>query len=551
MFHIQEKKTISQNLLLTAAFGLLGAGFSHISFQIPGIPGAVSDARELFSLSGIIFLSHPVYALLLGILVSLGGPYDALPVTLAMHIVTIPLAWMLLHALKCKLSHHFRLTLAWFFGVILLYLLSFGPVYTLFSWVQGRLAWQVVVQSYLTFTSAVIFEALFTAVFTTFFLNIILSREVILKEQKMLKNVYSAADNIAFIQARPVAGGLEITQWSPGAEVILRVPQAQALSRQLTGLLDPQLCSVLKQHIEQLRQGSSSLRFESHFRDGEDRERLGWFSLYPVYEDATLEQIILVVIDITYKLESERQMIYAQKMETVAAMSTGLAHDFNNLLTGIMGSANMIELELNKQDPVPAHNLKNFLETINLSANRASAIVQQLLNFSRRLDIKKQPCDLVPIIRHAVTVTEHSSDPSVRLEQDLPAGPAVIDADPALLEQVLLNLLVNAVHAMTLMRPPGQDWGGTLSVSLHEGRLSSMGEWEIVIRDEGVGIPDEITEKIMLPFFTTKSAGKGTGLGLSMVYNIVNQMRGNIRFESRAGKGTVFIISFPRHIAAA
>ena len=237
----------------------------------------------------------------------------------------------------------------------------------------------------------------------------------------------------------------------------------------------------------------------------------------------------------------------AQRMESLGILAGGIAHDLNNILTPIMLSIDM--LKSMTADP----HTKSILETIELSARRGSDIVQQVLSFARGMEGQRiviQPKYLLKDIEHIVTIPSRRTSVC---ELILPHDTWSIIGDPTQVQQVLLNLCVNARDAM-----PN---GGTLTIKTENcvadehyvamNRQAKPGSYvAISVTDVGVGIPAEIIDKIFEPFFTTKEVGKGTGLGLSSVKAIVKNHDGFINVYSEMGRGTTFKVYLPAQTAA-
>jgi len=256
-------------------------------------------------------------------------------------------------------------------------------------------------------------------------------------------------------------------------------------------------------------------------------------------------------------LSKNEQLNQIQKMETVGTLAGGLAHDFNNVLGGITGTLSILKFKMNqKSKTISEDDLVKYVNTIEQSANRAADMVQQLLTLSRKNSVELNPVDLNVAVKHVMKICSNSFDKSVELDPHYSEKPAVVNADPTQIEQVILNLCVNGLHAMTVMKKEKEHWGGKLKVKLEtvyadklflrlhpEAELTSY--WVISVNDSGTGIPPDTLTKIFDPFFTTKDKGKGTGLGLSMVFNIVKQHNGFLDAYSEPGKGSLFKIYLP------
>jgi PAS domain S-box-containing protein len=241
---------------------------------------------------------------------------------------------------------------------------------------------------------------------------------------------------------------------------------------------------------------------------------------------------------------SEEQILHAQKMEAVGRLAGGIAHDFNNLLTVISGHTDLLLDSLPETDPG-----RSDAEAVRKAADRAAALVRQLLAFSRRQVVDPQVLDLGDILDelHAMLVRLIGED--IRLSTVVAPGVGRVRADRGQIEQVVVNLVVNARDAM----PDG----GSILIEVRSAGLRDLpalerlglagGEYVVLaVHDTGVGIDAETRARLFEPFFTTKPAGRGTGLGLATVYGIVRQSGGVVDVRSEAGRGASFAVYLPR-----
>jgi two-component system cell cycle sensor histidine kinase/response regulator CckA len=243
--------------------------------------------------------------------------------------------------------------------------------------------------------------------------------------------------------------------------------------------------------------------------------------------------------------ETEAQLRQAQKMDAVGRLAGGMAHDFNNLLTVIRGYSELLLGRLG-----PADDMRKDMEEVKKAADRASGLTRQLLAFSRRQFIAAKVLDLNALVANMDGMLRRLiGEDIVELSTELDSSLGAIKADPGLIEQVILNLVVNARDAMPK--------GGRLTIETRnvtigeEVRLDAVGVPPgsyvlLTVRDNGHGMDAETRSHLFEPFFTTKEKGKGTGLGLSTVYGIVKQSGGSIIVESAPGRGSTFRIYFPR-----
>ncbi|OPZ37228.1 MAG: Blue-light-activated protein [Spirochaetes bacterium ADurb.BinA120] len=255
--------------------------------------------------------------------------------------------------------------------------------------------------------------------------------------------------------------------------------------------------------------------------------------------------------------KTRMQLIQAQKMEAIGTLAGGIAHDFNNMLMGIMGSLDLIKLILKKEGTVDRSAILNYIEIALESSKRSADMTRRLLTLSRKSGLQTVPMDVNDTIADVHRLCVNTLPKSVKLEFRPSTEPLRVRAEPVQIEQVLLNLCVNAAHAMTTMRAAGEREGGVLKVSAsvarypetpHAGHaVAAPGTTYVTleVEDTGVGITDEIREQIFDPFFTTKRKEEGTGLGLAIAYTIVQQHGGFIDIASRPGAGSTFKVYLP------
>lgn len=345
-----------------------------------------------------------------------------------------------------------------------------------------------------------------------------------------------------------------VTQWNRGAEKMFDIKEEDALSRSIW-----KVAPFLRTYRRQVNDVLSLRKpVELH------RESIELYPGHKMYVDiymyplvyTALEGVVILVDDVTEFERKDQQLIQAQKMEIVGNLAGGLAHDFNNILGGIVGSTSLIQFIL-ESGKIEVDDLKNRVQTIEESAERAVDLVKQLLTLSRKNEPAFSPVDMNIALRHVKKICENTFDKSIELDIISYEDDALVWADATQLEQVLLNLCINASHAMTIMRGEGQKRGGTLSVRIttiepdlafreHHPQATEEYYWKIEVMDDGVGMESDILSKIFDPFFTTKSERKGTGLGLAMVYYIVQQHKGFISVYSEPGLGTTFSVYLPR-----
>jgi two-component system cell cycle sensor histidine kinase/response regulator CckA len=261
-------------------------------------------------------------------------------------------------------------------------------------------------------------------------------------------------------------------------------------------------------------------------------------------------RVIGVVIDITERkrdeqarIELEQKLLQAQKVETIGRLAGGIAHDFNNLLTGISGFAELAQVAMDD-----GRTPREELDEIKAGAGRAAALTRQLLAFSRKQVLRAEVLDVNDVVRQTENLLERVIGEDLELEQVLRQEQVVVSADRSQLEQVILNLVVNAREAMPQ--------GGRVTVEVDEVEIDATQAPELqagrfallAVTDTGVGMDAETAARIFEPFYTTKP--DGTGLGLATVHGIVSQSGGTILVDSEPGNGTTFKVYLPLAEAA-
>ncbi|MDH3675232.1 MAG: PAS domain S-box protein, partial [Anaerolineae bacterium] len=250
--------------------------------------------------------------------------------------------------------------------------------------------------------------------------------------------------------------------------------------------------------------------------------------------------------DVTRELELEEQFHQAQKMEAIGQLAGGVAHDFNNLLTAINGFAELTQFQLEAEDP-----LQDCVGKILYAGRRAADLVRQLLAFSRKQVVQPQVLELNQVVAELDKMLGRIIGEHIRIRTVLPPDLWLVKVDPTQIEQIIVNLAVNARDAMP---GGGQLTIETANVALDEDYTAMHLEAQpgdyvlLAVSDTGVGMSKDVAAHIFEPFFTTKEIGKGTGLGLATVYGIVQQSGGHIWVYSEEGQGTTFKIYLPRDV---
>ncbi|MGI9627332.1 MAG: hybrid sensor histidine kinase/response regulator [Longimicrobiales bacterium] len=338
----------------------------------------------------------------------------------------------------------------------------------------------------------------------------------------------------------------KIVYWNKAAERLYGYTSEEALGRDLsvTAPADAQR-PQLTEAMAKLSAGSSWTG-EVTLRRRDGSHFPGQLTGTPFYgENGEPLGIIIVASDLSQRKELEGQLIQAQRLHAVGGLAGGVAHDLNNALTGIQGFTELI-----LQDLPPTSGARGDLDEIRDAANRAAGLVQQLLAFSRRQLLQPTELDLNKVVQGLSTVLRRAVREDVELVHDLDEGLGATHADPRQIEQVVLNLVQNAVEAMPaggrLTLATGNevidsDRAASFPYDVSEGAYVTL-----TVSDTGPGMPAKVRERAFEPFFTTKAPGQGPGLGLSTVYGIVKQSEGYVWIETADQRGTSIRVYLPR-----
>ena len=248
--------------------------------------------------------------------------------------------------------------------------------------------------------------------------------------------------------------------------------------------------------------------------------------------------------DITELRKAEKELLQAHKMESIGTLTGGIAHDFNNIMGIILGNAELALEDVPEWNPAHSN-----LEEIKTASLRAANIVRQLLSFSRKTDQKLQPMEIAIVIKDALKLLRSTIPTTIDIEQNISVTDETILADPTQINQIMMNLCINASHAM-------EKTSGNLTINVENVTLddNSVKDYpdlksgnyvKIMVGDTGPGIDPKIIDRIFEPYFTTKEVGKGSGMGLAVVIGIVKNHGGTITVGSNLGKGTTFNIFLP------
>jgi len=324
------------------------------------------------------------------------------------------------------------------------------------------------------------------------------------------------------------------------------------LNSQKNGLIETKIFNIiphLKDFVKQINtvlETGEMHKLESIEYTTNNKNKILNYTFTPL-KGPSIQGIVILVEDVTEKQNLEKQLIHSKKMEAIGTLAGGIAHDFNNILNIIMGNTSLLKLHI-----IEPH-LIHKINSINTAINRASALVKQILIFSRKAQSGFKPFQLYDVMNEVINMSQEFFPPSIRLTKHFETDHISINGDPNQISQILLNLFINARDAINNSKHKND---GTINIWIKEiandpiivklyGELKSEKFVEIRISDNGCGMKKETVDRIFEPFYTTKEQGEGTGLGLSIVYKIIESHGGAIKAYSDLGIGTSFVILLP------
>ncbi|HVH08708.1 MAG TPA: PAS domain S-box protein [Gemmatimonadales bacterium] len=339
-----------------------------------------------------------------------------------------------------------------------------------------------------------------------------------------------------------------IASLSPAFETITGWPRGDWLGKPFDQLVHPEDVPQALELFGRVVRGEPRPTAQVRVRSSKGDYRVTEFAATAQLRDGRLAGVLGIGRDVTERVHLEQQLRQAQKMEAVGRLAGGIAHDFNNILTAITGYADLLLEDLATNDP-----RRQDAEEIHKAADRAAGLTRQLLAFSRQQVLQPRVVDLNALVSELEKMLRRLLGEDVTLATALAPGLGRVRADPGQLEQVIMNLAVNARDAMP--------HGGKLTLETGDVALGGPSAADLypappgayvmlAVRDTGVGMDPETQGHLFEPFFTTKEKGKGTGLGLATVYGIVKQSGGFIWVTSELGVGNTFNIYLPRVEAA-
>jgi PAS domain S-box-containing protein len=369
------------------------------------------------------------------------------------------------------------------------------------------------------------------------------AEEALRESEAFYRSLYENISDCIFIIDVTPEGRFKFVGFNPAEERAVGMTTEQVANR----FTDDLVSKEVAEHVNSKYQMCVEKRETIHYEEVLDlpKGKMSFFtSLVPIDgPDGRIYRIIGVARDITEEKSLQSQLLQAQKMEAVGTLAGGMAHDFNNILTAVQGFSELLLTEMDEKAPGYSD-----LWKINDAGRRGAELVQNLLAFSRKAEIKPRPINLNHEVARIEKLLRRTIPKMIDIELHLERDLAAVNADPGQIGQVLMNLVVNAEQAMP---DGGKLTIATTNVTLDEEYCRSYHETQpgsyvmLAVEDTGHGMDKETLEHIFEPFFTTKGVGKGTGLGLAMVYGILRQHGGHITCYSEPRQGTTFKIYLP------
>jgi PAS domain S-box-containing protein len=335
-----------------------------------------------------------------------------------------------------------------------------------------------------------------------------------------------------------------VTSLNPAFESMTGWTADEWLGKPFEPLVHPEDLALLFEFVERAVRGETGRVSQLRLRTRKGDYRMGEFAATPQFRDGHLVGVLGIARDITDRLSLEQQLRQAQKMEAVGRLAAGVAHDFNNILTAITGYAQLLLEDL---DPAGQH--REDVDEIRKAAERAAGLTRQLLAFSRQQVLQPTVLDLNTLVDETESMLGRLLGEDIQLATALAADLGAVKTDRSQIEQVILNLAVNARDAMPQ--------GGKLTIETANIEMDDAYARDhfpakpgayvmLAVTDTGTGMSPETQTHMFEPFFTTKAKGQGTGLGLATVYGIIKQSAGYIWVYTEPGHGTSFKIYLPR-----
>jgi PAS domain S-box-containing protein len=359
------------------------------------------------------------------------------------------------------------------------------------------------------------------------------------KSEEHLRKVFYAADDAIMTTDREG----RITLWSESSERMFGYSKEQIAGKDLSTLHSPKMKPGYIEHMHESAMKKGRWQGEIVYSNSTGRSFDGWCVMTTLTEETgEIIGYLSVVRDMTEKKQMEIQLIQADKMASLGELAAGVAHEINNPLSGIISNAEFLQEEVPPDNEEQQEEIRDIVE----NSQRIKTIVQDLLNFSRLRDSKTYTTlDIASVITSSLNLTEHQIQlDRIKVVKEIGEALPPVRGSVNQIEQVFINLLSNARYALNRKYPDSHE-EKTLFIRTDQVEENGRTYVRIEFLDKGIGISEENVDKIFNPFFTTKEQGQGTGLGLSISYNIIQEHRGTIRFESKEGEFTKVTVDLP------
>lgn len=551
-------KIKSTNARIIFVLGLLAAVAANVNFSIPGVPNLTSDPREIVALVAVFFILDWPGAIFVGLMAGLGGPYNqTLWVTGLMHVLAIPLAWIAYRSLRKHSKNIWVISTTWILIVIATYVLVFTPVFTISHTIDGTFSIVEMPGVFLATLKGMRLELFLTALISMLILQIKIAREerdfdtqllgmLVRSKEYGLMEWLIPTDKLVINQSLTHMLQRDMQEIGESLEDFLRLVHKEELP-------------LVREKLNNLRQGHSGIaNIECRLKNGNGDWIWTLINAMVVERDELNRptRIVAAQLDISELKETtaenlrlREQLIQAQRLESIGTMAGGIAHDFNNLLTVINGHAEMAAMRLDKNNAA-----YKDVSAIHSAGARAADLTRQLLAFSRKQEMKPRILDLNSVIRELEKMQRRLIGEDIATVINLQDNLPKIKADSSQLEQILLNLVVNARDAINEKTDKASQKKITIDTFqktyttsyVSDNTFVPAGQYVVLaVSDNGIGMDAKQVTKIFEPFFTTKKEGKGTGLGLAIIYGIVKQNKGFLSVYSEPEIGTTFKIYWP------
>ncbi|MBK9033935.1 MAG: PAS domain-containing protein [Myxococcales bacterium] len=514
-------------VLQAVGWGLASMLCGMIHFQIPGVTWAAADLREIAVLLSVVYLRHWAYLLIVAAITAHTTPADgSILSTFAMHAAGAVATWFAYAWLRPRQLRPVAVGAAWAAIVVVYYVAILLPVMVVTNAMVGLLSTAELASAYWVVLRSMPYELLATASVTSLFL--VTRAELELRRRAETSLRASEAQLSGILAAAPV-GIARVA----GNRLVWANQQLASLSGYSVEALASMELATLFGGAQLGPDAATGLELALARHDGTRARVL--VSTASVTSPDRADAMVLAILDVSERARLEAHLRRVEKMEALGQLAGGVAHDFNNLLTIVT-----LQVELMRRQ-APA--LGASLDQVAGAVAQGTALIRQLLAFSRREPRAHQRVTLQQVVPATLEMMRpllgRSVSVAVALDDDAPG----ILADPSEIEQVVMNLLVNARDAIDA--GDGDQRRITIGVSV-DGPAAARAA-VLTVGDTGIGMDEATRARVLEPFFTTKPEGQGTGLGLATVHRIVDGGHGRIDIESAPGRGSTFRVTWPAH----